>query len=47
VIDIPLNLHQGSNKIEIPVSGLRKGLYYVKVQKPEGGVVVKKFILGR
>jgi len=47
VRDIPVVLHQGTNKIAIPVSDLRKGLYYVKVEKPEGGVVVKKFILGR
>ena len=47
VRDIPVVLHQGTNKIAIPASDLRKGLYYVKVEKPEGGVVVKKFILGR
>jgi hypothetical protein len=47
MMEIPLILHQGANKITIPASDLRKGLYYVKVEKPEGGVVVKKFILGR
>lgn len=47
VRDIPVVLHQGTNKIAIPASDLRKGLYYVKVEKPEGGIVVKKFILGR
>ena len=47
VKDIPVVLHQGTNKITIPASDLRKGLYYVKVEKPEGGIVVKKFILGR
>jgi short subunit fatty acids transporter len=47
MIEIPLILHQGANKIAIPASDLRKGLYYVKVEKPEGGVVVKKFIIGR
>jgi PKD repeat protein len=45
--EIPLILHQGANKIAIPASDLRKGLYYIKVEKPEGGVVVKKFIIGR
>jgi PKD repeat protein len=47
VMDIPVLLHQGTNMIAIPVSDLRKGLYYIKIEKPEGGVVVKKFILGR
>jgi PKD repeat protein len=47
VMEIPVILHQGANKIAISASDLRKGLYYVKVEKPEGGVVVKKFILGR
>lgn len=47
MMEIPLILHQGANKITIPASDLRKGLYYVKVEKPEGGVVVKKFILNR
>jgi hypothetical protein len=47
VMEIPVTLHQGANKISIPASGLRKGLYYLKVEKPEGGVAVKKFILNR
>jgi PKD repeat protein len=47
IMEIPVSLHSGSNKIAIPASDLRKGLYYVKVEKPEGGVVVKKFILVR
>jgi PKD repeat protein len=47
VTEILVNLHQGANKIAIPALDLRKGLYYVKVEKPEGGVVVKKFILSR
>jgi PKD repeat protein len=47
VTDIPVILHQGANKIAIPVSDLRKGLYYIKVERPEGGIIVKKFILGR
>ncbi len=47
VTEIPVVLHQGLNKIAIPASDLRKGLYYIKVEKPEGGVVVKKFILSR
>jgi len=47
VTEIQVSLHQGTNKIAIPASDLRKGLYYVKVEKPEGSVVVKKFILGR
>ena len=47
MMEIPLILHQGANKITIPASDLRKGLYYVKVERPEGGFVVKKFILSR
>jgi PKD repeat protein len=47
IMEMPVSLHSGSNKIAIPASDLRKGLYYVKVEKPEGGVVVKKFILIR
>jgi PKD repeat protein len=47
VKDMNCNLHSGTNKIVIPVAELRKGLYYVKVEKPQGGVVVKKFISGR
>jgi PKD repeat protein len=47
VLSIPVSLHQGANKVTIPVSDLRKGMYYVKVEKPEGGMIVKKFILGR
>jgi PKD repeat protein len=47
VTEIPVILYQGTNKITIPASDLRKGLYYVKIEKPEGGVVVKKFIIGR
>ncbi|MCX6247036.1 MAG: PKD domain-containing protein [Bacteroidetes bacterium] len=42
-----LSLHSGANKVSLPVSDLRKGLYYIKVEKPEGGFIVKKFILGR
>jgi hypothetical protein len=40
-------LHTGANKITIPVSDLKKGLYYVKVEKPDGGVLVKKFVIGK
>lgn len=47
VLSIPVSLHQGANKVTIPVSDLRKGMYYVKVEKPESGMIVKKFILGR
>jgi PKD repeat protein len=47
ILDQPVSLHPGANKISVPVSNLRKGLYYIKIEKPEGGVVVKKFILGR
>jgi hypothetical protein len=47
VMDIMVTLHQGINKVAIPASELRKGLYYIKIEKPEGGIVVKKFIVGR
>jgi len=47
VTEIPVILHQGTNKIAIPASDLRKGVYYIKIEKPEGGVIVKKFILTR
>jgi PKD repeat protein len=47
VKEINCTLHSGANKIVIPVAGLRKGLYYIKIEKPQGGVVVKKFISGR
>lgn len=47
VLSIPVSLRQGTNKVTIPVSDLRKGMYYVKVEKPESGMIVKKFILGR
>jgi hypothetical protein len=44
VMTIPVNLHTGLNKVSIPAYDLRKGLYYIKVEKPDGGVIVKKFI---
>lgn len=47
VLDNVITLHQGVNKVVTPVSNLRKGMYYMKVEKPEGGVVVRKFIVGR
>lgn len=47
VTEATYGLHSGTNKITIPVSDFRKGLYYIKVEKPDGGIVVKKFVLGR
>ncbi|MCX6244765.1 MAG: PKD domain-containing protein [Bacteroidetes bacterium] len=47
VKEIPVTLHQGVNKLTIPVADLTKGLYYVKIGKPDGGVVVKKFVLNK
>jgi PKD repeat protein len=44
---IPVTLHQGSNRVNIPSADLTKGLYYIRINKPEGGSVVKKFILNR
>jgi hypothetical protein len=41
------SLHTGANKITIPVSELRNGLYYLKVEKTNGGVIVRKFVVGR
>jgi len=47
VREIPVALHQGINKVNIPVADLMKGLYYVKIGKPDGGIAVKKFILSK
>jgi PKD repeat protein len=47
VTELNVELRSGANKITLPVSDLRKGLYYIKVEKQDGGVVVKKFITGR
>jgi len=47
VREIQVALRQGTNKVNIPVTDLTKGLYYVKIERPDGGFVVKKFVLGR
>ena len=47
ISEITSELHTGANKIVLPVSELGKGLYYVKVTRSEGGIIVKKFISGR
>ena len=41
------SLHAGTNKVSITTSGLTKGVYYVKVEKDDGVVIVKKFILDK
>jgi PKD repeat protein len=40
-------LHAGSNKLTIPASDLGNGLYYIKVERQDGSVFVKKFIVAR
>jgi PKD repeat protein len=47
VTETPFSLHTGANKITVPSSDLRNGLYYIKVEKPDGGMIVKKFVVGK
>jgi PKD repeat protein len=47
VVETPFSLHTGANKITIPASDLRNGLYYIKVEKQDGSVLAKKFVVGR
>lgn len=42
-----LILHTGSNKLTFTASDLGKGLYYIKVERQDGSVVVKKFVVVR
>jgi hypothetical protein len=47
VKEFPFTLHTGSNKISIATDGLSKGLYYLKIDKGNGSITVKKFIVSK